>query len=49
VTTFAELKERRAYECRLAPDRALETLDEAEEFLREAGRLFRVDGHLAAG
>jgi len=41
VTTFAELEERRAYECRLTPDRALETLDEAEEFLRDRGLLTR--------
>ena len=30
VTTLAELEERRAYECRLTPDRALETIDDAE-------------------
>jgi hypothetical protein len=41
VTTLAELEERRAYECRLAPDRALETLDEAESFLRDRGLLSR--------
>ena len=29
--TLAELEERRAYECRLTPDRALETLDDAED------------------
>ncbi len=39
--TLAELEERRAHECRLAPDRALETLDEAEEFLRDRGLLTR--------
>jgi hypothetical protein len=39
--TLAELEERRAYECRLRPDRALETLDEAEEFLRDRGLLTR--------
>ena len=41
MTTVAELEERRAYECRLTPDRALETLDEAEEFLRDRGLLTR--------
>jgi hypothetical protein len=41
VTTLAELEERRAYECRLTPDRALETLDDAEEFLRDRGLLTR--------
>jgi hypothetical protein len=41
MTTLAELEERRAYECRLTPDRALETLDEAEEFLGERGLLTR--------
>jgi hypothetical protein len=39
--TPAELEERRAYECRLTPDRALGTLDEAEEFLRDRGLLTR--------
>lgn len=41
MTTLTELEERRAYECRLTPDRALETLDEAEEFLRDRGLLTR--------
>ena len=41
MTNLAELEERRAYECRLTPDRALETLDEAEEFLRDRGLLTR--------
>ena len=36
-----ELLERRDFECRLTPDRALETLDEAEEFLRDRGLLVR--------
>ena len=35
------LEERRAYECRLTPDRALQTLDEAEGFLRDRGLLTR--------
>jgi hypothetical protein len=35
------LLERRAFECRLTPDRALRTLDEAEEFLLDRGLLTR--------
>jgi hypothetical protein len=31
----SELEERRTYACRLAPDRALESLAEAEAFVRE--------------
>jgi len=31
---FVQLLERRAFECRLTPDRALGTLAEAEAFLR---------------
>jgi hypothetical protein len=41
VTTLAELQERRAYACRLTPDRALDTLDDVEEFLRDRGLLTR--------
>ena len=41
MQTLQALQERRAYECRLTPDRALETLDEAEEFLRDRGLLTR--------
>jgi hypothetical protein len=41
LTTLLELEERRAYECRLTPDRALETLDEAEDFVRDRGLLTR--------
>jgi len=41
MTTLAELEERRAHACRLTPDRALGTLDEAEEFLRDRGLLTR--------
>src|SRR6266511_1616435 len=41
MSRLHELQERRAYECRLTPDRALATLDEAEEFLRERGLLTR--------
>jgi hypothetical protein len=36
-----ELQEHRANDCRLTPDRALQTLDEAEEFLRDRGLLTR--------
>jgi hypothetical protein len=39
--TLAELEERRSYECRLTPDRALGTLEDAEEFLRDRGLLTR--------
>jgi hypothetical protein len=41
VETLEELRGRRAYECRLTPDRALTTLDEAEGFLRDRGLLTR--------
>jgi hypothetical protein len=41
VTQLAELHERRAFECRLTPDRALETLDDAEQFLLDRGLLTR--------
>lgn len=36
-----ELRERRAHDCRLRPERALQSLDEAEAFLRERGMLTR--------
>jgi hypothetical protein len=39
VRRLEELEERRRHECRLTPDRALETLDEAEAFLRDRGLL----------
>ncbi len=39
--SMADVLERRTYECRLTPDRALETLDDAEEFLRDRGLLTR--------
>lgn len=39
--SMADLLERRAYECRLTPDRALESLDDAEEFLLDRGLLTR--------
>src|SRR5439155_21142840 len=38
---LAEQLRRRAFECRLTPDRALETLAEAEAFLRDRGLLTR--------
>ena len=41
MTMLSELQVQRAYECRLTPDRALQTLDEAEEFLRDRGFLTR--------
>src|SRR5437588_4158278 len=41
MSRLQELRERRAYECRLTPDRALRTLDEAEAFLRDRGLLTR--------
>lgn len=41
MTALAELQERRLHECRLAPARALATLDEAEGFLRDRGLLTR--------
>jgi hypothetical protein len=40
-TAFAELQRKRAFACRLTPDRSLETVDEAEAFLRERGMLTR--------
>jgi hypothetical protein len=36
-----ELRDRRAHECRLTPDRALTSLDEAEAFLLDRGLLTR--------
>jgi len=41
VQTLADLRERRAIECRLSPDRALLSLDEADGFLRDRGLLTR--------
>ena len=41
MVSLQELQERRAYECRLTPDRALGTIEEAHEFLRERGLLTR--------
>ena len=41
MSRLQELRERRAYECRLTPDRALRSLDEAEAFLRDRGLLTR--------
>ena len=41
MTALAELEERRVFECRLTTDRALGSLDEAEEFLRDRGLLTR--------
>jgi hypothetical protein len=39
--SMEKLRERRAFECRLTSDRALESLDEAEEFLLDRGLLTR--------
>jgi hypothetical protein len=39
--SLAGLRERRAHELRLTPDRTLQTLDEAEEFLHDRGLLTR--------
>jgi hypothetical protein len=41
MESLADLRVRRAVECRLTPDRALGTLDEADAFLRERGMLTR--------
>jgi len=41
VATLDELLERRAFDCRLTPDRALGSLDEAEAFLQDRGMLTR--------
>jgi hypothetical protein len=44
MESLTELRERRGFECRLTPDRALRTLDEAESFLRDRGLLTRTAG-----
>ena len=41
MESLSELRERRAFECRLTADRALGSLDEAEAFLRERALLTR--------
>jgi hypothetical protein len=41
MESLAGLRERRDFECRLTPDRALVSLDEAQEFLRDRGMLTR--------
>jgi hypothetical protein len=41
MESLAQLRGRRTAECRLTPDRALESLDEAATFLRERGLLTR--------
>ncbi|HEV2374997.1 MAG TPA: hypothetical protein VGS19_22910 [Streptosporangiaceae bacterium] len=41
MESLAELRERRAFECRLDPGRGLESLAEAEEFLLDRGLLTR--------
>jgi hypothetical protein len=41
VESLAELRTRRAFECRLAPELALGSLEEADAFLRDRGLLTR--------
>jgi hypothetical protein len=41
MESLAALRRRRAFECRLSPDRALRSLDEADLFLRGRGMLTR--------
>jgi hypothetical protein len=41
MSVLSELQERRDHECRLTPERALGSLDEADAFLRERGLLTR--------
>ncbi len=41
MRTVRELQERRAWDCRLTPDRALETIEDAESFLHDRGMLTR--------
>jgi hypothetical protein len=41
MDSLAELRERRRFLCRLAPDRALGSIEEADEFLRGRGLLTR--------
>src|SRR6058998_4376823 len=39
MATLAELRQKRLHDCRLTPDRALQTLEEAEAFLVDRGVL----------
>jgi hypothetical protein len=41
MESLAELQERRAFQCRLTPDRALRSVEEADAFLRDRGLLTR--------
>jgi hypothetical protein len=41
MSVLSELLEQRSQDCRLTPDRALETLDDAQAFLRDRGLLTR--------
>ena len=41
VESLTELRERRAFQCRLTPGRALRSLEEADAFLRDRGLLTR--------
>jgi hypothetical protein len=47
VESLTELRESRAFQCRLTPDRVLRSVEEADEFLRDRGMLTRTaDGAL---
>src|SRR5947199_8253807 len=41
VPALADLRQKRLHDCRLTPDRALQTLEEAETFLVDRGMLTR--------
>ncbi len=41
MESLTELRERRVFQCRLTPDRALRSLEEADAFLRDRGLLTR--------
>ncbi len=41
MESLTELRERRAFQCRLTPDRALRSIEEADAFLRDRGLLTR--------
>lgn len=41
MASLSELQARRAHDCRLTPDRALETIDDAAAFVRDRGLLTR--------
>jgi hypothetical protein len=37
VESLARLREQRVFRCRLSPDRALESVEQADAFLRDRG------------